>query len=171
MDVISKIQTIIEPSLTDLGFEIVLLKMADGAKKKTLTLMTERLDGVMMSIADCTEISRTVSALMDVEDPITSAYDLEVCSPGIDRPLVKFSDFERHKNFEIKLESLIPVDGRKRFRGMLVEAKEAVVTMGIDGKSYEIAFPNIRSAKLVMTDALVESFMKQSKKPKKVQGE
>lgn len=157
----------ISPSLTAMGYEIVQIRLADGAKHKTLTLMAERVDGAIMSFDDCTEISRTVSALMDVEDPISSAYNLEVCSPGIDRPLVKFSDFERHVNYEIKLETLIPLDGRKRFRGLLKSARGGIITLTMEGGDYELPHQNIRSAKLVLTDALVESFMKQAKKQKK----
>ena len=162
MDVVEKISAMVAPSLGAMGYDIVLLKLMDG-KRKTLSLMAERKDERIMSFDDCAEISRTVSALMDVEDPITSAYDLEVCSPGLDRPLVKFADYVRHVNYEIKLETLIPIEGRKRFRGVIMGAKDNVIAMKCDEASYEITFNNVRSAKLVMTDALMASFLKKQK--------
>jgi ribosome maturation factor RimP len=160
MDVIDKITAIISPSLDAMGYEIVQLKLVDG-KRKTLSLMAERKDAKIMSFDDCTDISRTVSALMDVEDPITNAYNLEVCSPGVDRPLVKFSDYERHANYEIKLETLIPVAGRKRFKGTLIAAKDGMIHLRAEEGEADIAFTNIKSAKLLMTDELMRSFLKQ----------
>ena len=166
MDVIAKINETIAPSLQAMGYQLVQLKLADGARRKTLSLMAERSDGVIMSFDDCAEISRTVSALLDVEDPITGAYNLEVCSPGIDRPLVTLADFERFNGYEIKLETLIPIEGRKRFRGNVIGVKASQVLLHCEDAQYEIPHSNIRTAKLVMTDELVDSFMKQAKKQK-----
>lgn len=163
MDVIEKITTMITPSLDAMGYEIVQLKLMDG-KRKTLSLMAERKDARIMSFDDCADISRTVSALMDVEDPIASAYNLEVCSPGVDRPLVKFTDYERHLNYEIKLETLIPVGGRKRFKGTLTKAENGMVSLRTDEGEADIAHSNIKSAKLLMTDELMRSFLKQQAK-------
>jgi len=160
MDIVEKISAMIGPSLDAMGYDIVQIKMMDG-KRKTLSLMAERKDAVIMSFDDCTAISRTVSALMDVEDPITSAYNLEVMSPGIDRPLVKFADFAKHVNYEVKLETLIPVGGRKRFKGLLSKAENNTVTINFENTATDIAYSNIKSAKLVMTDELVRSFLKQ----------
>lgn len=165
MDVIDKITAMIEPSMDAMGYSIVQLKLMEG-KRKTLSLMAERKDDRIMSFDDCAEISRTVSALMDVEDPITSAYDLEVCSPGVDRPLVKFADFERHKGYEIKLETLIPVEGRKRFRGTITEAANNHIALHTDNGDAEIAYTNVRTAKLVMTDELLRKFLKQQDQQK-----
>lgn len=164
MDVVEKITTMIEPSLAAMGYDIVQLKLMDG-KRKTLSLMAERKDGVVMSFDDCADISRTVSALMDVEDPISSAYNLEVCSPGLDRPLIKFSDYEQHVNYEIKCETLIPVAGRKRFKGRLLSAKGNEITLKTDDGEVAIPFGNIKSGKLIMTDELVAAFLKKQKQP------
>lgn len=164
MDVLDKITAMIAPSLEAMGYSIVQLKLDSAERRKTLSLMAERIDGRIMSFDDCTMISRTVSALMDVEDPITTAYNLEVCSPGVDRPLVKFADFERHVKYEVKLETLIPVEGRKRFRGVITAAKNNIVSMKTDNGEYDIPFTNIKSAKLVMTDELMKSFLKPQKK-------
>ncbi len=161
MDVIDKITTIIEPSLQDMGYAIVQLRLLDG-KQKTLSLMVERADEQAMSFDDCTEISHVVSALLDVEDPITSAYHLEVCSPGLDRPLVKFSDYERYLNYEAKLETLIPLNGQKRFRGVIIKAKDGNIVIKVDGVERAIVFSNIKSGKLVVTEDLLKTFLKQT---------
>ena len=162
MDIVEKITAMIEPSLCAMGYAIVQLKLMDG-KRKTLTLMAERTDGRIMSFDDCTQISHTVSALMDVEDPISGAYNLEVCSPGIDRPLIKFADFERHVGYEIKLETLIPVEGRKRFKGKLLSAKKERIVLATENGEADLALTNIRTARLVATDELFKAFMKQQK--------
>jgi ribosome maturation factor RimP len=166
MDVVEKIRSMIEPSLSDMGYDIVQIKLMDGGKRKTLSVMAERADGIGMSFDDCTDISRTVSALLDVEDPITSAYNLEVMSPGVDRPLTKFSDFEKYSNNDCKLETLIPIDGRKRFKGTIAQAKNNEITLETSEGTYEIPFTNIRNAKLSMNDAMLANSLKQSKKRK-----
>jgi len=164
MDIISKITQTIEPSLESMGYGLVLIKLADGSRRKTLTIMAERTDDQSMSFDDCTEISRTVSALLDVEDPITSAYDLEVCSPGIDRPLTKLADFKRFAGYEAKIETMIPVDGRKRFKGQLKGTDKELIAVAMPEGEVSIPFSHIRVAKLVMTDALVEEHLKKQKK-------
>ena len=149
MDIIQKITGTIEPSLDALGYAIVLVKLADSAKRKTLTIMAERKDDQNMSFDDCTEISRTVSALLDVEDPITSAYNLEVCSPGVDRPLTKLADYTRFTGLEIKCETIFPVDGRKRFRGIVKNVENDKILLAMPEGEVTITFPHIRTARLV----------------------
>src|ERR1700722_4468978 len=100
MNIVEKITAAIEPSLANMGYALVQVKLADGARRKTLTIMAERRDNGAMGFADCSAISERASALLDVEDPIVSAYDLEVCSPGIDRPLTRLQDFVRFAGFE-----------------------------------------------------------------------
>lgn len=163
MDVLSRIAQIIEPSISALGYNLVQVKLADGARRKTLTIMAERKDDVMMSFDDCTEISNTVSALLDVEEPISGAYNLEVCSPGIDRPLTKREDYTRFAKHEIKAETIIPVGGRKRFRGMLAGIDGDEIKMTVDGTEVKLPFTHIRTAKLVMNDELVANFLKKQK--------
>jgi ribosome maturation factor RimP len=167
MDVISKITQTIEPSLTSMGYSVVLLKLAEGGSRKTLMVMAERADDRMMSFDDCTEISRTVSALLDVEDPINGAYDLEVCSPGIDRPLTRAADFTRFAGHEAKIETALPVDGRKRFKGVVKGMAKNVITLAMPEAEVQIPFGHIRTAKLVVTDALVEAHLNKQKKTKK----
>ena len=166
MDIIEKITSIIEPSLDDMGYTIVQMKMADGDRRKTLTIMAERKDGVVMGFDDCTDISRVVGALLEVDDPISGAYNLEVCSPGIDRPLTKPEDYNRYTGYEAKIETQIPIDGRKRFRDILKGMNDNKVTMDMEGSNAVIPYSNIRTAKLVMTDELIAEHLKKQKQKK-----
>ncbi len=163
VDILSRVIEIIEPSVEALGYNLVQVKLADGARRKTLMVMAERKDDVMMSFDDCTEISNTVSALLDVEEPISGAYNLEVCSPGIDRPLTKHDDYERFNNYEIKVETIIPVGGRKRFRGILKGIEGNEVSLMVDGVEVKLPFTHIRTSKLVITDELIANFLKKQK--------
>lgn len=168
MDIVSRITAMIEPSLEAMGYRIVLIKLSDRGKSKTLSIMAERLDDEVMSFDDCTDISRTVSALMDVEDPISGAYNLEVMSPGIDRPLTRPEDFTRYAGYEAKVESLLPIDGRKRFKGEIAGIKGEVITLNAPEGEFHIPFGQVKLAKLVLTDALMEAHLKQmDKKTKK----
>ncbi len=166
MDLIEKITSIIEPSLTDMGYVIVQMKMADGERRKTLTIMAERKDGVVMGFDDCTDISRVVGALLEVDDPISGAYNLEVCSPGIDRPLTRPEDYTKYAGYEAKIETQLPIDGRKRFRGVLKGMNDNKVTMNLEGTDALIPLSNIRTAKLVMTDELIAEHLKKQKQKK-----
>lgn len=149
-----------------LGYNLVQVKLTDGSRRKTLMIMAERKDDEMMSFDDCTEISNTVSALLDVEEPISGAYNLEICSPGIDRPLTKREDYTRFASYEIKAETIIPINGRKRFRGILKGIDGDEVTLVVDGMDVKLPFNHIRSAKLVMTDELIATFLKKQKNTK-----
>ena len=147
-----------------MGYTIVLIKFADGNRRKTLTIMAERADDTPMGFDDCTEITRMVSALLEVEDPITTAYDLEVCSPGLDRPLTRLQDFIRFAGMDAKVETMLPIDGRKRFRGTIKSVKGDAITMVMpEGDEVSISFPGIRTAKLVTGEAVVKPQMKKKK--------
>lgn len=148
MNLVEKVTAIIEPSLEAMGYDVVLVKLADGARRKTLTIMAERKDGKGMSFDDCGDISHTVGALLEVQDPISGAYNLEVCSPGIDRPLTRLKDFVRFTGAEVKLETHVPVSGRKRFRGLITVVKNDTITLSIPEGNFDITFGNIRTAKL-----------------------
>lgn len=162
-DTAQRIERLIEPALAAMGYALVRVAMQGGESRPTLQVMAERKDGVAMSVDDCADISRTISALLDVEDPITSAYTLEVSSPGIDRPLVKRADFERFAGFEARIETLQPVAGRKRFRGRLmgvdgddVRLRETEKAAGAEDETL-VPFAAISRAKLVLTDELIEA--------------
>jgi ribosome maturation factor RimP len=148
----------VEPVLDDMGFRLVRVKMTGS----TLQIMAERPDGTF-SIEDCEQVSRAISPLLDVEDPISSRYQLEVSSPGIDRPLVRPSDFEIWAGHEMKVEMAVPVAGRKRFRGELEGYHDGEVRLFIEnpeGGNKEpvlvgVPFADISEARLVLTDALI----------------
>src|SRR5690606_5482642 len=109
MDVVQKITDAVEPSLQALGYSMVLVKLSEGARRKTLKVMAERLDERAMGFDDCTEICGTISALLDIDDPIQGAIDLEFCSPGLDRPLSKAVDFVKYAGYEVKCETFVPL--------------------------------------------------------------
>ena len=148
---------IIEPSLEAMGYRLVRV-MFLGARRATLQIMAERIDDAPMTVDDCTEISRSVSALLDVADPIADAYMLEVSSPGIDRPLTRPEDYDRFAGFEAKIELGRPLDGRKRFRGRILgRAPESADLVRLVDEAGEIQLPlaDIAKAKLVITDDLL----------------
>mgnify|MGYP001806092656 CR=1 FL=1 len=165
--VAARVAAICEPVLADLGLRLVRVKVTnrDGG---TVQIMAERPDGTM-TIDDCEAASRAISPVLDVEDPISSAYRLEMSSPGIDRPLVRVSDFQRWSGHELKVDMAVPVGGRKRFRGLLLgaEGNDAMVRRmdAPAGEEPVVALPmrDIGEAKLILTDALVTEALRQAK--------
>jgi len=153
-DVTEKIAELVTPSLEASGFELVRV-MLTGGDQPTLQIMADRTDGTPITVEDCADISRVVSAILDVEDPIKGAYTLEVSSPGIDRPLVRKKDFERFAGFEAKLETGAPIEGRRRFRGRLIGVEGDGVRLALDSGEAVIPLAAIDRAKLVMTDELL----------------
>jgi ribosome maturation factor RimP len=149
-----KIEAIIAPSLEAMGYRVVCVAIT-GGRRATLQIMAERADEAAMTVEDCADISRTVSALLDVADPIDAAYVLEVSSPGIDRPLVKREDFTRFAGHEARVELNAPIDGRKRFRGRLEGVEGDRVRLVVDGAPVALPLPAIARAKLVLTDELL----------------
>jgi ribosome maturation factor RimP len=150
------VATLIEPTLQAMGYALVRVAIVGGAGRPTLQVMAERVDGAAMSVDDCADISESISAVLDVEDPIAGAYTLEVSSPGIDRPLVKKADYDRFAGFEARVETSEPVSGRKRFRGRLLGTGEDTVRLKLDtGEDVEVPLARISKAKLVLTDELI----------------
>lgn len=156
MSATDKVKAIVEPSLEAMGYEVVRVQLT-GGDRPTLQIMAERADRGEMTVDHCAKISRTVSALLDVEDPIDAAYYLEVSSPGIDRPLTRLDDFDRFAGFEAKLEARTAIDGRRRFRGALAGRDGDRVLVLPDGAGEPVAIPfdDLAKAKLVLTDALI----------------
>jgi ribosome maturation factor RimP len=150
-----KIQELIEPSVEHMGYRLVRIRLNDQDGRRTLQIMAERKDDRPMGIEDCEEISYTVSAVLDVSDPIPTAYHLEVSSPGVDRPLVRREDFVTYAGFEAKLESGYPIDGRKRWRGVVNGMDGDDIVMSVDGAEHRIPFAALAQAKLVLTDELL----------------
>jgi ribosome maturation factor RimP len=154
MSLADEIERLITPTVEDMGYRVVRVKFISGGRR-TLQVMAERADGSPVIVDDCAEISRAVSALLDVEDPIGGAYDLEVSSTGIDRPLVRLEDFERFAGFEAVVDVDPPVDGRKRWRGRILGAERGVVRLDDGRNEAELPFDGIVKAKLALTDELI----------------
>ena len=148
------VRALIAPALVDIGYEVVRV-MAIGTDRPTLQIMAERLDEDTMTVEDCAFISRTVSAIFDVEDPINGAYTLEVSSPGLDRPLVRQRDFERYLGFEAKIELRQALNGQRRYRGVLAGYAEGLVTIVTENGTTELPFEEIDKARLIITDELL----------------
>ncbi len=155
MDLSARVAEIVAPSIAAMGYELVRVQLM-GDRAPVLQVMAERSDRAGMTVEDCAEISRAVSALLDVEDPIDGTYSLEVSSPGIDRPLVALKDFERFAGHLAKVETRVPVEGRKRFRGNLagVEGEQVRLDL-VDGGPVVLPFEQISRAKLIITDELL----------------
>jgi ribosome maturation factor RimP len=159
----SRIEALISPIIADMGFVLVRVRYMSGGRP-TLQIMAERPDG-SMSVEDCVQVSRAMSAVLDVEDPIVGEYTLEVSSPGLDRPLVRPEDYLRFKGAEAKIELLRLLNGRKRFRGKLGgleigAGSEAVIIEEDNGARTILPFQLIDEAKLVLTDELIARSLK-----------
>lgn len=142
-----EISGLLEPSVTALGFELVAVEIVGSGGDRTLRVYIDHPDGI--TVDDCADVSRQVSAVLDVEDPLPGAYVLEVSSPGLDRPLVKSADFERFKGSLVKIRTREAILGRKNFTGLLSEAAGDNVIVEVDGEPYEIGLANIDQARLV----------------------
>ncbi len=165
------VASLIESALEGLGFRLVRVKVG-GQDGTTLQIMAERPDGTM-SVDDCEEVSHTVSAILDVEDPIPGAYNLEVSSPGIDRPLVRLGDFSRWSGYHARIEMAVAAQGRKRFRGVLkgVEGKNARLEREEvpEGEESDVLLPvsDMAEARLILTDALIREALRREKQAAK----
>jgi ribosome maturation factor RimP len=144
---------IVGPTIEGLGFELVRVRLL-GGKKSTLQVMAERPEGGI-EVEECARISRAISAVLDVEDPISGEYNLEVSSPGIDRPLTRLKDFERYEGYQVKIETAELIEGRRRFRGVLEGVEEGEVLIAIEEGTIGLAYDLIADAKLILTDELI----------------
>ena len=163
-----RIAEIIMPVIEDLGYELVRIRLMSG-KEQTLQIMADKPDGGI-EVDDCAQISNAGSATLDVEDPILDAYTLEVSSPGIDRPLTRLKDFDMFEGYEAKLETAEPIDGRRRFKGVLagVEDNDVLINVPSAGDGSEeitigLDFDWLSEAKLVLTDDLITEMLRQRK--------
>ena len=150
----NRISQAIEPSLEAMGYRLVRVVITSG-RRQTLQVMAERRDDQPMTVEDCAQISRSVSALLDVADPIVGAYMLEISSPGIDRPLVRAEDYDRFSGFEARIELAQPIEGRKRFRGRLLGTSAGNVRLATETGEVNLPFAEVTRAKLVLTDDLI----------------
>lgn len=144
------IENIITAPLLDKGLKVVRVQF-QGTKRKTLQVMIEGVDGINITVDDCARASHIISVLLDVDDSIHESYILEVSSPGLDRPLIKVSDFERFAGSMIKVELKMPYEGSRRFRGLLLGIEREIVKIELDPQKNvaEFAFSDIQKAKLI----------------------
>ena len=156
-----KLFEIINPILSDMGFELVRLRLISN-KEITLQIMAARPDGYI-NVDECAEISTGISAVLDVEDPILDTYNLEVSSPGIDRPLTRIKDFEAFEGYEAKIETVDLIEGQKRFKGTLAGINGSEILINLDEGTIGLEFDWLAEAKLVLTDELVKEMLKQKK--------
>ena len=156
-----KLLGIINPVISDMGFELVRLRLMSN-KEITLQIMAARPNGYI-NVDECAEISTAISAVLDVEDPILDAYNLEVSSPGVDRPLTRIKDFEEFEGYEVKIETVDLIDGRKRFRGTLAGINGSEILINLDEGTIGLEFDWLAEAKLVLTNDLITEMLKQSK--------
>jgi ribosome maturation factor RimP len=163
----ARVATIAEPVLAGLGYRLVRVRVS-AAAGCTVQIMAERPDGTM-AIEDCEAASRALSPVLDASDPIEGAYRLEISSPGIDRPLVRRSDFDRYAGHVAHIEMLAPIDGRKRFRGEILGTQGAGARLRfgepVADEIPEILLPidDMMEARLVLTDALISEALRRSK--------
>jgi ribosome maturation factor RimP len=155
---VAGLERLIEPEIKSLGFDLVRVMMIGGTSDPTLQVMAERPDTRQLDIADCEQISRRLSEILDLADPIEGSYRLEVSSPGIDRPLTRLKDFADWAGHEARITLREPRGGRKQFSGTLGGIHgETVKLQTRDGHDHELPFHDIASAKLVLTDKLIQA--------------
>ncbi len=149
---------VIQDNLKDLGFDLVKVTLK-GSSHKVLEVLIDRLDGKKVNIIDCRNVSRNISALLDVEDIISDKYFLEICSAGIERPLIKFEDYTRFLGREatIKLKELL--NGRTRYQGKIVKAEDNKIHLHNNGEDIVLSFDMIKKASLVLTDEMFRNLM------------
>ena len=170
----ARIAGILRPEIEALGFRLVRVRLSQ-MNGQTLQVMAERPDGTM-SVEDCETVSNAISPILDIEDPVSGAYHLEISSPGIDRPLVRASDFETWSGHVAKLETARLVNGRKRFKGRILRVEDGKALFRRDdaGKDeeaeFELALADIAEARLVLSDDLIREALRRDKALRKANG-
>ena len=153
------LQDMLEPIISELGYETVRI-ITIGQANPTLQIMIDRLDGKDIVVEDCAKVSRKVSEVLDEKDPIKDQYNLEVSSPGLDRPLTKPEHFARFAGYEAKVETDELIGNRKRFKGKIISIDgENTIRFEMDGTEYAIPFDAVSKAKIVITDELLQKYV------------
>lgn len=165
----AEVERLIAPTLGQLGFDIVRVVLG-GERRMRLQVMVEGKDGGGPSVEDCGRLSRAIEAILDVEDPIRSAYVLEVSSPGIDRPLTRLKDFQRFAGQEAKVEMLMPVAGRRRFSGKLAGLEGQNILIDCEGERLSLPFTALQRAKLLLTEELLRQAAEAQKNETREEG-
>ena len=160
-----RLADVIRPTVEGMGYELVRVRFQAGGRSMSVQIMAERSSDGGMEVEDCAQLSRALSAALDVEDPIDGQYNLEVSSPGIDRPLTRMKDFDRFEGWEARLETDELIDGQKRFKGILsgVDEDEDEVLIEIDQGVVGLKFDWLADAKLILTDDLIAESLKARK--------
>jgi ribosome maturation factor RimP len=143
----AELARLLEPTVEGLGYELTDLELRQGGKSGVVRVFIDKSDGV--GLADCETVSRQISALLDVEDPLPGHYVLEVSSPGLDRKLTKPEHYRRFLGNDLRVQLRFPLEGRRKFRGTLLAADEKAIEIDVDGKSYSLPMATIESARLV----------------------
>lgn len=151
----ARLADIVAPTLDDMGYELVRVAVS-GKDRPVVQVMADRADGAQITVEDCTAISHALGAVLDVEDPLPGAWNLEVSSAGIDRPLTRTKDWNRFAGHLARAETELPIDGRKRFSGIVLGADADHARLRLDDGT-EVSLPRdrLRRARLVLTDALI----------------
>ena len=151
-----KIEELITPTINSLGYDLVRVQILDEGTK-TLQIMVDRLDEANLTIDDCSIISKEISVIIDINDPIGENYLLEVSSPGIDRPLLRFKDFEKYAGFHARVDMSIALEGRKKFKGKLTGIEGNNIRIKVKEETYLLPFSKIEKAKLTLTQELLDA--------------
>jgi ribosome maturation factor RimP len=158
-----RVIALIEPTAAGLGYRIVRVRLS-GNRRKRLQIMAERASDGQMGIDDCTKLSRALAPVFDLEDPIPGGeYDLEVSSPGIDRPLMRIEDFERFIGFDAKCETAAMLNGQRRFKGVIKAVDGDEITLATEHGEAKLKFSALSDARLVLTDKLIADDLKRAK--------
>ncbi len=157
-----RVIALIEPTASGLGYRIVRVRVS-GNRRKTLQIMAERLADGQMSVDDCARLSRALSPIFDLEDPIQGEFELQVSSPGIDRPLMRIEDFERFTGHSAKLETAAMINGQRRFKGVIAGVEGDVIVLATEQGEARLQFAQLSDARLVLTDKLIEEDLKRAK--------
>ncbi|HEY1935798.1 MAG TPA: ribosome maturation factor RimP [Acetobacteraceae bacterium] len=153
----ARIVALVEPSLADMGFELVRVAVL-GRDRPTVQIMIDRTDGEAVSLEDCEHLGRHFNAVMTVEDPMPGPWTLEISSPGIDRPLTRVKDWNRYAGHLARVELNVPLDGRKRFAGIVLGADNETARLRMDDSGVvALKLNDLRTARLVLTDALIDA--------------
>ena len=170
----ARVAAIVEPEIEALGFRLVRVQLS-GQNGLTMQIMAERPDG-MIDVSECETISRALSPLLDIEEPVQGNYHLEVSSPGIDRPLVRLSDFETWAGHVAKLETSQMINGRKRFKGTILSTNGNEVSFrrefddSNDDRDFKICIEDMASVKLILTDDLIRESLRRDKALRQANG-
>jgi ribosome maturation factor RimP len=153
--VLKKVLSVCEPVVNGMGYECVHLELAGGTGQKVLRFYIDKPDGVM--VHDCTRVSKQLDVALDVDDVVSGAYTLEVSSPGLNRPLGRLKDFETHKGNEAKITTDAPIEGRRKWKGMLSGCSSTDVMIEVEGENLSIPFQAIKKANIEFNFEAVQS--------------